>query len=208
MPSFVLDNNTSVTTNSNFTGASLLVDYELDSYSVNLSLVNTTGVNPFGANATQASLTGIAFDIPDYLTTRRVHSTDTNTRVSRPGRYWNRYIREDVSFAPFSDNFDYSIGKLPGVGGNVNRFAVRKGDDIDVNVTFYKPTDAETWFNSLRQDDIRFAARFQQVNAGAGSDKLYYVSNALPEPQATPEATSVLAFALLISFSAIVKKFS
>lgn len=211
MPSFFLDNTTSVTSNGTlldpeYTGASLRVDYTQNTNVVKLSLFNTTGDSPFGEEATEASLVGVAFDVVDGTDVNSVLAQDTDTMISNVAGVWNADAQENFGFAPFTGAFDYTLGKLPGIGGNANLYAVVADDDLDVLVNFATSSDAQTWYNSLYNDEIRFAARFQQVNAGEGSDKLYYVTNGDSQP--VPEASGILGMVLIfgIGLAAFARK--
>ena len=142
MASFFLNNTTSVTSNGTllnpgYTGASLRVDYSNNNDYVRLNLNNTTGNPAFGANATEASLVGVAFDVADGLNVSSWRVFDTNTSPSTVAPYWNAHRQTNTGLPPFTGTFDYTVGKLPSVGGDVNDFKVEAGDDLDLVVHFH-----------------------------------------------------------------------
>lgn len=166
---------TSQSSNSPATGASAFVDFEFNdvdasTVELKLTITNTTGQIPaFGAGATSSKLTGIGFDLLGGLSV--VGGSFTHTG------YLDTFLT-NASFSPFprlgvaiADNNNF-------LGGNAND-ALSEGVTTMARfqLTGFEPgktaTDLESaFYQALSEGVLNIGARFQQVNAGEGSDKL------------------------------------
>ncbi len=196
----------STSSNDTATGAAAAVDFDFvnlgnDQVQLNLDFLNTTGQNIFGAGATSSALTGIAFDIFDDIS---VASYSLNGNLDT----W----LSDVEFAPFTNtvgNFDIGFADNNNfTGGNANE-AVDTGENSRATLVFNTSADADALRERFRQGfssaELNIAARFQQVNAGAGSDKLLggRISDPFSPPEAPreiPEPAAMGGLALLIGY--------
>ena len=166
----------STSSNTTATGASASVDFDFvdvgaDLVQLNLTFKNTTGQLPggtFGSGATSSKLTGVAFDLFNDVT----FSPPTLNGAL------DTFIT-DIAFNPFSNslgNFDIGFADNNNfLGGNANA-ALAEGEMSLATLVFNSSDNAaalesrfQTAFNA---EALKIAARFQQVNAGAGSDKL------------------------------------
>jgi hypothetical protein len=177
----------SQSSNSPATGASARVDFDFvqagNNVLLNLDIFNSTGQFPaFGSGATEATLVGIAFDLADSVKSFVYDDLDSNYSK----------LFSQVSLPPFGGTFDVGIrsaesetGNGKGKGGNGNdSFA---GGNPQMGLTAGKSTKTQfvlsgnnlvaaaleqTFWSGFQNGTMRFASRFQQVNAGGGSDKL------------------------------------
>jgi hypothetical protein len=188
--------------NSTATGAAATVNFDFidlgnDQVQLNLEFLNTTGQSTFGAGATSSALTGIAFDIFDDIS---VASHNLNGNLDT--------LLSDVALNPFG-NFDIGFADNNNfAGGNANG-AVDTGENSLATLVLNRSADADTLRERFRRGfssaELNLAARFQQVNAGAGSDKLLGGSISDPfsppeEPREIPEPTAMGSLALLIGY--------
>lgn len=151
---------------------------------VTLTITNTTDETSFGAGATEGQLTGFAFDLPTgatFIVGSFVSDTD--------GHFTDAL--EDVNFTPFSNRSDVGIFDL-GIadngnfgGGNANG-ALSEGDTAIVSFlvdTALSAADLMVAFmTGLLNGDLDAGLRFQQVNAGEGSDRLLFVPDVAEIP--------------------------
>ncbi|MBE9067545.1 hypothetical protein IQ260_12835 [Leptolyngbya cf. ectocarpi LEGE 11479] len=170
---------TSQSSNSPATGASASIEFNFndlsaDQIQIDLSITNTTGQldsGLFGAGATSSKLTGIAFDLFDGL---NIVSRSTNGKLDT----W----LNDVDFNPFSNSVgDFTIALADNnnfTGGNANG-AVATGETSTASfvITGFEANTSSTelqeqFRQAFENQQLDIAARFQQVNAGGGSDKL------------------------------------
>ncbi|MBD1869620.1 PEP-CTERM sorting domain-containing protein [Cyanobacteria bacterium FACHB-471] len=194
----------SQSSNPQTTGASALLTFDFsevvgnsNAIKVDLKIENTTGDSIFGAGATSSKLTGIALDLLPGL-----------TASSFVGDQYLDTFLTNVNFTPFSNSADnFSIGIADNnnfEAGNANA-ALPQGatSQISFVVAGFTPgkTAAELEADFLAaysnsKDGIDIAARFQQVNAGEGSDKL--LGGTPGEDEVTvPEPATVLGLSLI-----------
>lgn len=164
------------TPNAQPTGASTLLTFDFSeivgnpsAIKVDLQIKNTTGSPVFGAGATESKLTGIALDLLPNLTASSFVGD----------QYFDTFLT-NVSFSPYG-NFDIAVADNNNfLGGNANQ-ALPQGatSQISFVLSGFAPgktaAELEAEFLSAysnKSDSIDIAARFQQVNAGEGSDKL------------------------------------
>lgn len=173
----------STSSNSPATGASAQVDFALtdvgsDTVEIMLTLMNTTGQIPsFGAGATTSKFTGFTFDLP--MPVAFVAGSFMANLGGGDGTEFDTII-EDVDFNPFSNsvgNFDIGVADNGNFeGGNANAaLAQGQTDILKFRVSPSSVNGSSLYnalFNGFSDGSLNFAARFQQVNAGEGSDKL------------------------------------
>jgi PEP-CTERM motif len=163
------------------TGASASLDFSFaqsgaDTW-LNLGITNTTN-GTLGLGATQATLVGVAFDFPLNLAYTYDPLSSNFTTVYDP-----------ASLPPYG-SFDVGIRSAgPGnfAGGNPSQ-GLNAGQSTTVRLTFagQAASSLESSFQSLfatsSAQNPLIVGRFQQVNAGGGSDKVVGTSEAVPEP--------------------------
>ena len=170
------DNTTSETSNSEFTGASGTVEMVFsDDLSgdvrIDFTVSNTTDVTMFGDGATSSKLTGFGFDL---LLSSTIAGVQANFTGPFPSFIldadFNPYGTLDVAWA---DNNNF-------IGGNANA-ALPEGSSDSSAVLFLNDSVYATaaaleaaMGAAFAGGDLQAGLRFQQVNAGAGSDKLNY----------------------------------
>lgn len=195
---------TSQSSNSPATGASALLTFDFtdvtpNTIKVNLKVENTTGDTTFGSGATASKLTGIALDLLPGL-----------TASSFVGDQYLDTFLTNVDFNPFSNSVgNFSIGIADNgnfEGGNANQ-ALPQGaaSQISFVLSGFTPgkTAAELEAEFLAaysnpNDGVDIAARFQQVNAGEGSDKLLGGTPDDDDDEVTvPEPATVLGLSLI-----------
>ncbi len=203
---------TSTSSNSTATGAAATVDFDFidignSQVQLNLKFSNTTGQDTFGAGATSSALTGIAFDIFDDI------SVASYSLSGNLGTWLT-----DVKLEPFSNrvgNFDIGFADNNNfTGGNANN-AVETGEFSLATLVFDASEGADALKDRFRQglasETIYATARFQQVNAGAGSDKLLGGRindpfGPVEEPKETPEPAAIGGLGLLIGYLKLRRK--
>lgn len=147
---------------------------------VNLVLANITGDETLGLGATEATLMGIAFDLPDSAAV-----TDFNGG----GTAFTKLFT-DLSFAPMG-TFDQGVGINKNFQGGNPHGGLKAGQTtapISFTVlTGLTAADFEAAFGQGYQSGggLSAAARFQAVNAGAGSDKVFGLAPRLIQPPST-----------------------
>lgn len=181
--------NTVAPPNSTHTGASGTVEWTLENSGSDILLKwdisNTTGEIPsFGDGATKAMLTGFGVNLPNgvtYVTGSFVAGNKLDTLIL------------DANASPFgtlriaaADNNNFN-------GGNANS-ALEEGasDQVSLKLTGLNLADMVQAFTTSFQPPVSLSAvmRFQQVNAGSGSEKLLFTGSSTP-PQVVPEPTSI-----------------
>ena len=182
------DDTTSVSSNNPFTGASASVDLSFSDVGIGVfevagTVTNTTGSVPaFGAGATEATLTGFGFDLLAGVDFAGLFTSTGNLDT----------LIEDADIQPF-DSLDVAVADNGNfIGGNANT-AVEEGESSSFtfqlsSALFLSAADLETAFNdAFLAGDLQASIRFQQVNAGAGSDKLNFVGDdPVVQPPAVP----------------------
>jgi hypothetical protein len=181
------DNTTSVSSNNPFTGASgslmlTFMDTALVGVaSVFASVTNTTGVGTaFGAGATISTLTGVGFDFltgVTYVSNSFLGGSIFDTLIL--GADAQPFDTLDIAIA---DNNNYN-------GGNANNGLSEGSSDtasFRLNYTDYTNAAAldAAFGSAFAAGTLQASMRFQQVNAGAGSDKLNYAPSVVPLPAA------------------------
>ena len=160
----------STSTNDPATGASGTVLFDFmdtaDGVLVKLTVTNTTDTTDFGAGADEGTLTGLLLDLADG-----VSYVDGSAMV---GTYLDTFETGE-SLAPFG-TFDLYFGNDGNPeGGNAND-ALPEGEMDMVSFLLSGIDDADAAYDAylaaFLSGDARAALRFQQVNAGEGSDKL------------------------------------
>lgn len=201
VPLFTLNfDEESITSNNQLTGASAEIGFTFDDEGadvrVTLEIANTTDVTTFGAGATESKLTGFGFDLlvgvafgGDFTTTGFLDTVIENAK-------FKPFDRLDLAFA---DNGNFN-------GGNPRNALPEGQTEI---VTFLLDTDlsaatlGDAYLQAFLVDDTaRAGLRFQDVNAGKGSDKLIYVGRAAVPPGGGPGVASVPVPASLPLFAA------
>lgn len=208
---------TSQSSNNSATGASASVEFKFsdlsnDQIQVDLTVTNTTGQlegGLFGDQATSSSLTGIAFDVFDGLS---LVSRNTHGNLDT----W----LDDVDFNPFSNSVgDFTVALADNnnfEGGNPNG-AVATGETSTASfvVTGFTPDTTsselrERFRQAFESKELDIAARFQQVNAGAGSEKLLggvVIGEASPEKSTQiPEPGNVSGLGVAIGLVAFSRR--
>lgn len=163
---------TSTSSNTPATGASAsaeltFTDATGGGVKIDVAVRNTTGETTFGAGATTSKLTGVAFDL-----------FEPNAGVSdfAAGTYLTDLIF-NVNASPFP-TIDLAVADNGNwLGGNANGALPESTNDavsFILNGTALAAIDLESAFrDGFTNGTLAYTSRFQQVNAGAGSDKLY-----------------------------------
>ncbi len=189
------DNTTTNSSNAQHTGAAGFVEMLFSDVGgnirVDMTVTNTTGDSTFGAGATVSKLTGFGFDFLD--STSWVGSISTGTYLDT--------VILDANAQPFgsldvahADNSNYN-------GGNANDALPQGVSDsmaFTLSDTTYDAAGLEAAMDAaFGSGTLQAAMRFQQVNAGAGSDKLDYTgSTPDPDPVPLPAAGWLMVAAL------------
>jgi hypothetical protein len=174
------------------TGASASLDFNFSQSGtdtlLNLGITNTTN-GSLGLGATQATLVGVGFDLP---TPTPAYSYDSLTST-----FTQIYFNRSATLQPYG-TFDIGIrstGSGNFTGGNPQQGLI-SGQSTMVQFTFVNQTatSLETSFQTLFAGSTYstplIVGRFQQVNAGGGSDKV--VGGLAPQSQAVPAPPAVL----------------
>lgn len=171
------------------TGASLeavfsFVDVGTD-VRLDLSFTNTTD-GSLGLGATEATLVGLAFDLPTY--TSLTYTPDGGFTQLWYDPSQPPYGTFDLGISPPRNNF----------GGGNPQTGLEAGDSLSVSFLINSDSNANTFeslfLQGLTSGDFRAVARFQEVNAGGGSDKVLGTVSAIPEP--TTWALMITGFGL------------
>ena len=181
----------SISSNDPLTGASGDATFsfadEGEDVRVSVKVTNTTGTTTFGAGATSATLTGFGFDLltGDMVAMPNGATLGDALDTFLTGAAFQPFGSLDVAFA---DNNNFN-------GGNANdglktgamttgSFLLDTSRDATGAATAY-----ETAFFS---GGLQAGLRFQQVNAGEGSDKLVFVPTTTAPPPPPPPPPSVV----------------
>lgn len=193
----------SISSNSTATGAAATIKFEFEDvgnnqFQMNLAIKNTTGEDNFGSGATTSKLTGIGFDMFDGF----------NLTSSNLGNQLDTLLT-NVSFTPFSNtvgNFDFAIADNSNfTGGNANGALAQGGiDNVSLVYSGLNGESVDTFRSrfetAISSGELNITSRFQQVNAGAGSDKLLGGTidggTSTPEAEQVPEPTGLLGLGL------------
>ncbi len=169
------------------TGASALLDFNFvqdgSDVKLNLGIKNTTD-GTLGLQATQATLVGVGFDLPSLIS-NFTYNAGSSTFTK---------LYEDAALNPFG-TFDVGIrsdGSGNFSGGNPTA-GLTAGQSTMVSFLFsgrnLTASAVESSFLSgIKNGSLDVVGRFQQVNAGGGSDKVLGAvvdggsSAAVPEP--------------------------
>lgn len=170
------------------TGATATLDFSfvdtVQGVLLNLGIKNTTN-GTAGLGATQATLVGVAFDLLDGVSAPQ-------SGYSAGSSAFTRYF-SDPSIPGLNNNQSFDVGirsAAPGpgtfVGGNPQQ-GLTAGQSTTVSfllsgITGTAAQVESAFFQGFKAGgDLQAAARFQQVNAGGGSDKVL-AGEAVPEP--------------------------
>lgn len=150
---------------------------------VTLDIDNIT--DSYGGAATQATLMGIAFDLPTFTSISGFNANSTQFT----------YFKANTSLPPYG-SFDRSVAINNNFTGGNPQDGLKAGQSVSgisfvVNTTL-NAADFEAAFLSGYKSDgaLDAAARFQQVNAGGGSDKV--LGGSPPPPPPPPPPTTVV----------------
>lgn len=162
---------TSASSNTPATGASARAELSFSDAAgqvkIDFSFRNTTGeLTAFGAGATTSKLTGVGIDlISNTGVSGFVSGTSLDTLI--PNASLPPYGAFDIAIA---DNGNF-------LGGNANGALAEGQTDtasLILSGTGLSAVNLESAFlTGFSDKSLNFVARFQQVNAGAGSDKLF-----------------------------------
>ncbi len=162
--------NTSTSSNTPATGASARTELSFSDVAgqvkIDFNFRNTTGeLTAFGAGATTSKLTGVGIDlisntgVSGFVSGIRLDTLITNASLPPFGTF-------DIAIA---DNGNF-------LGGNANGALAEGQSDtasLILSGTGLSAVNLESAFlTGFSDKSLNFVARFQQVNAGAGSDKL------------------------------------
>jgi hypothetical protein len=186
------------------TGASALLDWtfsqvpnQVNQVELNLDISNTTNGTK-GLGATAATLVGIAFDADNFDPGAPVNFIGYNSGTSGFSKLWIKGTNTP-SLPPYGD-FDAAISpeRNTFAGGNPQD-GLKAGDFATVSFLFDTSLTADELSDALengfKNKALRIAGRFQQVNAGGGSDKVLggLSTGGEPVPEPTTIAASILA---------------
>ncbi|HEY9616613.1 MAG TPA: PEP-CTERM sorting domain-containing protein [Microcoleaceae cyanobacterium] len=169
------------------TGATAALDFnfvqEGSGVRLNLNLANTTDGSA-GLGATSATLVGFAFDLASSAT---VNSFNAGT--SSFTQYW-----QDATLNPFG-TFDVGVStpRNSFAGGNANS-GLTAGQTTMVSFLLNSSLSAaqveQDFLTGFTNGTLGAVARFQQVNAGGGSDKV--LGGVSGNSEAVPEPATIL----------------
>ncbi|MBD2198200.1 MULTISPECIES: cistern family PEP-CTERM protein [Calothrix] len=185
------------------TGASALLDFNFSQFAdnqvkLNLDITNTTDGTKGDFKATEATLVGLAFDADNFDPGAPVGFNSYNPGTSGFTKLWVKGI-DTPSLPPYGD-FDVAISppRNTFAGGNPQD-GLTAGQFTTVSFLFDTSLSADELSDALENGFLnqafRIAGRFQQVNAGGGSDKVLggIVKGGEPVPEPTTIAASLLA---------------
>ncbi len=205
---------TSDSSNSPATGASASVNFDFvqsgSNVLLNLTLTNTTGQIPsFGSRATQSTLVGFGFDLIDGVTVQAYNSGTTayNRLYGDVSSFTSNIqptLKGNATLNPFG-TLDVGIrsnGNGNGTfGGGNPTTGLTAGQSGTVTFTLagsnlVASTLQTQFLQGFQSGNLNAVTRFQQVNAGGGSDKLKLVMPKPPKPASVPEPGTLSALAL------------
>lgn len=198
------DDTTSFSTNNPFTGASGIVDLAFsnvvndtddgrDHVQIDITVTNNTDVTTFGAGATSSKLTGFAFDALNGL----------DLLLFAEGSFLDTFLTgNDASLPPFG-TFSWAFadnGNFQG-GGPGQALPEGQSDMMSLLVAsaIGNAAAVESAYVSAfatLDDEIDAVLRFQDVNAGAGSEKLLWTGGEEIPPVPLPAAGWMLLASL------------
>lgn len=153
---------------------------------LNLGMTNNTN-GTVGLGANQSSLVGVAFDIVSGLNVSLQSSNGSNFT-----KLW-----KNVSLPPYG-TYDVGIStpRKSFAGGNAN-LGLKAGESATVSFLFsgtnLNAKILESAFLSgFKDGSLSVAGRFQQVDVGAGSDKVSGGIVQPPPPKKVPEPSALL----------------
>ena len=197
---------TSTSTNNPATGASAQVDFDFvdvaGGVQLDLTLLNTTGQldDSFGLGATDSEFVAFGFDVSDSI------SSYTYNSLSSP--FTQLFADAEINGAGGKNVFDIGIrvaGSGTFSGGNPNG-GLNPGKSAQVSFFLDTSDNAQAveqaFANLFNGEEFRAVARFQDVNAGGGSDKLLVnrIPNADPDDNgdvSVPEPGTLAGLALI-----------
>lgn len=156
-----------------------------DNVLLNLDMTNTTN-GKLGLGATASTLVGVAFDMPSFLNFSLTPSGSNFTQL------W-----KNVNLSPTNQFGTYSAGistpRNSFEGGNANG-GLKAGESTTVSFLLsggkLNVKDVQNSFlTGFSSGSFKVAGRFQQVNAGGGSDKVVGKIQIpeTPKPKKVPE---------------------
>jgi hypothetical protein len=183
------------------TGATTLLDFTFtqsgNNVLLNLGINNTTN-GTVGLGATQATLVGVAFDLISGVSLSAVNYDAGSSGFTK---FWN-----NAALNPF-DTFDVGISpnRQSFAGGNP-KDGLTAGQTTLVSFlltgnNLNAATVESSFLSGFSNGSLQVAARFQQVNAGGGSDKVLggVIETGTPS-EAVPEPTTILGVAAAGTF--------
>ncbi len=173
--------------------------------SLELLISNTTGSPAFGSGATASKLTGFGMDLPSGFT---LLAGSLTTDIDGDSKAYFDTLIVNAALPPFG-TLDFGVADNNNfLGGNANgALPAGLSDKVSVKLGGGSAATAEAAFLAAFTDPddasykLNSVVRFQQVNAGAGSDKLanptVTTDSPPPPPDASaPEPTSLLVWAM------------
>lgn len=173
----------SASSNTPATGASADVDFSFSQSGsdvlLNLNILNTTGQTTFGAGATQATLVGLGFDLIGDITSYTYDAMSSPfTKLYGDPFLTSETVQGSATLEPFG-TFDVGIRSAgPGnfTGGNPTQgLTAGQSTTVSFLLSGMNLIDSQVendFFTGFTSGALEVATRFQQVNAGEGSDKL------------------------------------
>ena len=161
-------------------------------------LLSVEGGTPFAnAGATASKLTAVLFDIPSLMSQVSFFANSFDGDADNDGLvYFNVLLTPANLPGGGFGLFDAGISDNDNIeGGNANN-ALPEGLSTLVSFKLDTALNAMEFENAWAMElGIRYAARFMQVNAGAGSDKIG--GGPLPNPNSVPEPTSLASWSII-----------
>lgn len=172
--SLVFDENTILSSNTPATGASATIDFDFSDggaglVNLALTIANTTDSTTFGAGATAGQLTAFGFDITGSTFNSFTGGNELDTLIQDEG------LPPASIGSPIFDLVAADNSNL--LGGNAN-FALSEGDSDIVTFVLNSALSASdlaaAFIAGFNDGSLETGLRFQQVNAGAGSDQIAF----------------------------------
>jgi len=207
---------TSTSTNNSATGASAQVDFDFvdvaGGVQLDLTLLNTTGQlgTSFGSGATDSEFVAFGFDLPDFISSYTYDSLSSPFTRLFGDASLNPTVEGSavIGGAGGSNVFDIGIrvagsgtfqGGNPTAGLNLEESAQVS---FFLNTSDNAQTVEQAFANLFNGEEFRAVARFQDVNAGEGSDKLLVnrIPNGDPDDNgdvSVPEPGTLAGLALI-----------
>jgi len=182
------------------TGSTALLDFNFvqdgNNVKLNLGVQNTTNGSA-GLRATAATLVGIGFDLPSFIKSFTYSAANSTFTKLYGDSKLNKSVVGSAALNPYG-TFDVGIrsaGSGNFTGGNPQS-GLTAGQSSLVSFLFsgtgLTASSVENSFLSgMRDKSLGIVGRFQQVNAGGGSDKV--LGGVVPENSAAvPEPLTIL----------------